>query len=217
MFRLLTYPLVDREEGLVGFLRSFKEVVPAATEAIQPASGEELGSYLLPTGYELSTLAVQPSLNLHRDPLQMLSRTQRTLPHDADAPAGPKKLSPVLPVAADIGLELPLPVRAVGRRRRCALTPFVTVPEAAVYEANRPEPREDEVRPARKRRIVELVPEAAGVERATQDQLGPGVPALNSRHDARSSRAVEGIRHTLLGPGRAAGDSGGERRLAHRC
>ncbi len=45
----------------------------------------------------------------------------------------------------------------------------MTMPEATMHEANRPESREHEVRSAGKRRIMELVPQSAGVERATQD------------------------------------------------
>lgn len=104
----------------------------------------------------------------------------------------------MIPVSAHVCRELPLPVASVrcwGRRTR---TPVVAMPEAAMDKADRPVAGEDKVRPARKRGIVELVAEAAGVKCAPQGQLGPGVPASDSGHDARTSRAVEGVRHSLL-------------------
>lgn len=149
------------------------------------------------------------------------SLVRNTFPDYSGAPAHLKQRHTVSPVATDVALELPLPVRSVGRRRRGARAAVVAMPEATVHETNRPESREDEVRSAGKRGVVELVPQAAGVQRATQDQLRSGIPTLNSRHDARPSRAVEGVRHTLLGleaePRMILGKHGGYRIAASRA
>ena len=155
--------------------------------------------HLLATRSELLALAFQPTLNPRRDLLQPLLGPQRALPDNPNAPTGLKQRRPVIPVATDIRRELPLPVRPIARRRRCARTPVVPMPETAVHEADRSVAGKNEVRPARKRGIMELVPEASGVQRPAQNQLRPSVPALDSRHDARTSRAVEGVRHSLLG------------------
>ena len=103
---------------------------------------------LLATGDELPALALQPLLNPHGNFLQAFPRTQRALPDDPNAPAGLDQRRPVIPVAADVGRELPLPVRLIGRRRCCARTALVAMPETAVHEADRSVAREDEVRPA---------------------------------------------------------------------
>ena len=164
---------------------------------------------------ELRLPALQPPLYTHRNVLHLPLRPQRALPDDADAPAGGKQRCPVLSVALDVARELRLPVLAVARRPRRSRTALVPMPEAAVHETDCPEAWEHHVRPARKRGVVELVAQTAGVERAAQDHLRPGVPASYSRHDARTGRAVDRVRHALLAPAEPW-MFGGVRRLAHR-
>lgn len=101
----------------------------------------------------------------------------------------------VAPVPFHVGIELALPeLFASGRccRVRAAGMP---VPETAVNEAHRAEPAKHEIGSAGELAIVQAVSETTCVEGPAKHELGPRVPASDSRHHARTGRAVNHIRH----------------------
>ena len=73
----------------------------------------------------------------------------------------------------------------------------MTVPEAAMHEADGSEPAKDKVRRSGELPIVKAVPEAARMERAAKDQLWFRVPAADSRHHSRPDRLINYIGHEL--------------------
>ena len=58
----------------------------------------------------------------------------------------------------------------------------MTVPEAAMHEADSSEPSKDQVGRPWQLPIMKAIPDAASMQRATKDKLGFRVPAADSCH-----------------------------------
>ena len=122
---------------------------------------------------------------------------QCTFPDYRHSPTGQQQSLPGSAVPLHIGPEFRLPeVRPCGGVRRIG-TSFMTVPEAAMHEADSSEPAEDQVRCSRELPIMKTVPETACVQCAAQRQFGFRVPAADSRHHPRPNSSINYIDHVL--------------------
>ena len=128
-----------------------------------------------------------------------LIAAERAFPHSSDAPTGVKELTLGAAVALDIVIELRLPefrpCRWDGRIR----APIMSVPEAAVNEANGVVATQDKVRSPRHTANVDSEAEPLCVKCASEDEFGLGVLGGYARHHPRSSGFIDDVGHRIGG------------------
>ena len=71
----------------------------------------------------------------------------------------------------------------------------MTVPEAAVHEADGSELTKDEIGGTRKFTAMQTVSQTAGMESPPQNEFGSRVSSTDSRHHAGASRLIHYVRH----------------------
>jgi hypothetical protein len=71
----------------------------------------------------------------------------------------------------------------------------MTVPETAMHEDDRPEPRQDYVRPAWQFADMRPIAQAVGMEEVPDCKLGLGITASDARHHATSDGRRDDVRH----------------------
>lgn len=98
-------------------------------------------------------------------------------------------------VPGDIGSELGLPELWSRRWGSCIATSFVTVPEAAMHENDRPKFGKEEVRPTREVQRMQPKPKTACMQLTPQHRFGLGVLSSNSGHHPGSGFLVDNISH----------------------
>lgn len=107
---------------------------------------------------------------------------EAALPDDYRVPAEAGEGLVVTAVALAVALYLRAPEVDVGLGEAEVAAAFVAVPEAAVDEDTGAVLAKDDVGVAGQARMVEPVPEAAGVQPAADGHLGLGVSRTDGRH-----------------------------------
>ncbi len=120
---------------------------------------------------------------------------QRTFPDDCHPPSGFQQFPNHSMIPLDVAPEFCLPkVSSCGGDGRIWAF-LVTMPEAAVHEANRSEPTENQVRLPWQIPVVQTVPKSARMQCAAKYQLRFRIPAPNSGHHSRTNGRINGIDH----------------------
>ena len=137
---------------------------------------------------------MQPFLNQSRSVLDRM--LQRALPDYGHTPAESPKCLHVSPVAVDIAEELLLPELFIGPGRGRVATAFVSMPEAAVDEHDRPVLREHKIWRAGQLSDMKPVAKSPGKKKGAKGSFRPGVLSANARHHAaalRGGREAHGL------------------------
>ena len=139
---------------------------------------------------------MQPVLNRLRGLLDRV--LQGAFPDNSHAPAKSMEHLHMAPVASDISLEFLPPEIFIGLGCGCVAAAFMSVPEAAVDEYNRPVHREHKVGGARQPSHMKSISKTPGEKKEAKCSFRPGVLSANARHHAatlRSGRNAHGLEH----------------------
>ena len=147
-------------------------------------------------GVELDTGSPKPVVKFQRA-LDFASFSERAFPYCCNSPADIEQFLSFSFVASHIGIEFCLPEFTASRRSIGIGTSRVTMPEAAVDQADRSVAWENDVRFAWQFLVVQAVSEPASMKGAPQHDLRACVLAANPRHHAGPCCLVHYIRHQL--------------------
>ncbi|MDP1862481.1 MAG: hypothetical protein Q8K52_01065 [Thiobacillus sp.] len=107
-----------------------------------------------------------------------------------------KQLLYLLLVSFYVLPEFFLPLFAILFRACCISAALMSVPEASVHEYQEFVLGHDNIRPAGQLGTMQTKPKSIRMQKASHDQLWPGILAFYASHHSRSRSAVDYVRHT---------------------
>lgn len=102
----------------------------------------------------------------------------------------------LLPISFDISFEFFLPLFTILYRACCISAALMSVPEASVHEYQEFVLGHDNIWPAGQLGIMQAKPKSLRMQKASHDQLWPGILAFYSGHHAGSRSDVDYVRHS---------------------
>lgn len=126
---------------------------------------------------------------------------QGTLPNNGYSPSHVQERRHAFGISLDVRGEFRLPEFRTRRWSGRKSTILMPMPEAPMHEDSGMILREDEVRFARKLRVMKAVSQPGGMQLPSQQPLGLCVLAANARHHSRAGLGIHNVSQRNSPPG----------------